>query len=634
MQTADYSKVLTALRVFAAFVLVGLSLYTAVFGAFDNAVQRSTHLAVVFFLAFSSFVTVQRWRDARLANLLDLVLAVLGMAVVGYIAFNQDAIVARYRQITDLEVWLGVVTCVIVLDCARRVVGWPLAILAAIFLGYAFAGPYLPTAISHRGYSFERIVSHLYLGDDGIFGIPLGVSATYVALIVTFGALLEGSGAGRVLMDMATAATGRARGGPAKAAVVGSSLMGTISGTAVANVLTTGTVSIPLMIRTGYRKSVAGAIEAVSSTGGQIVPPIMGAAAFIMAELTLRPYSEIITAAIIPATLFYVAVFSAVHFEAMRTGIRALAKEDLPDVRASLRQGGHLLISIAVLIYGIAAGYSITYAAFFAIVAILVLAQIKASSRFGVQRLVQMVVSAADSIVVIAVACAAAGLVIGVLSLTGLGLKFASLVITASGGSVVVALVLTMLAALVLGMGLPSAAAYIIVAALLVPALKRLGVEPLSAHMFAFYGAMLSSVTPPVAMAAFAASSLTGSSPMRTSFLAFVIAVPTFFVPFFFVLEPALLMNGSALEILHTGCTAIIGVVAFAAALQGWFLARALPAERLVLLAAGLLLIFGSWQTDLAGLGLVAAIAVLHRNRQSAGPALPTTETTNRGNQT
>ena len=618
-----------ALRVWQciALALVGFSLYTAAVGQFVDPVQRSTHLALALALAFTLGIKSGNWFDSKRRALTDVILAISGFALVGYITGNNEGLTERMRESLEFEIWLGIGATVLAIEATRRVIGWPMVILALAAIGYAFAGPYLPEPLDHRGYSLERIVSHLYLGDDGIFGIPLGVSATYVALIVTFGALLESSGAGRVLMDVATAMTGRSRGGPAKAAVVGSSLMGTISGTAVANVLTTGTVSIPLMRRTGYRPKVAAAIEAVASTGGQIMPPIMGAAAFIMAELILRPYSEIVLAATIPALLFYVAVFASVHFEAVRTGIRSLNPDELPNAGKALAQGGHLLLSVVVLVYGIAAGYSVTYAAFFAVLSILVLAQLRASTRMSPTRVLQSLVGAADAIVMIAVACAAAGIIIGVLTLTGLGLKFASLVVTLSGGNTLAALVLTLVASLILGMGLPTAAAYIIVAALIAPALVRMGVDIMAAHMFAFYGAMLSSITPPVAMAAYAGASLTGSNPMATSIIAVKYGIPAFIVPFFFVYQPELLMQGSWDAVAMAAGTAILGAGCIAAALQGWLLCRAVPLERLLLMAASLLLIFSGIATDIVGLGLLAAVVAwqaLRRSRRAAAePAGP-----------
>ena len=330
-----------------------------------------------------------------------------------------------------------------------------------MFLLYALAGPYLLGMLAHRGYSVERVLSQLYLGGGGVFGTLLGVSATFVIVIIIYGAFLEKSGAGRVLMDIATGATGRSRGGPAKASVVGSSLMGMISGTAVANVLTTGTISIPLMKRNGYPPHVAGAVEAVASTGGQLMPPVMGAAAFIMADMIERPYLDIARAAIIPAVLYYVVLFAVVHLEAVKRGIPVLARSELPGVTSTVRSGGHLLLSLPVFVYLLLIGYSVMYAEFWAVVVAIGASFLRRNSMLSPRRFVAALVAGVDAVIPVAVACATAGIIIGVISLTGLGLKFSTLVVTVSGGNLLAALVLTMIASLILGMGLPTAAAYI-----------------------------------------------------------------------------------------------------------------------------------------------------------------------------
>jgi len=362
--------------------------------------------------------------------------------------------------------WFGAIAILVLLEATRRSIGYAIVILAIIFLLYAYFGNLIPGIAGHRGYSAERIISQLYLGGGGIFGTPLGVSSTFVILIVLFGAVLEQSGASKTLMDIATGLTGRMRGGPAKAAVVGSSLMGMISGTAVANVLTTGTISIPLMKRNGYTPRSAGAVEAVASTGGQLMPPIMGAAmgaaAFLMSDITSIDYFEIAAAALLPAAVYYVVLFSVVHLEAMKHDIPVLELDDLPSPRKSLSEGGFMLLSIVVFIYLLFDGYSVMYASFWALVATVVLSLFKRQNWLTPKKLLASAISGARAIIPVATACACAGIIIGVITMTGLGLKFSSLVVTLSGGHLFIALVLTMVASLILGMGLPTAAAYIL----------------------------------------------------------------------------------------------------------------------------------------------------------------------------
>lgn len=600
---------LRAIRVGTAVALAAFSLYTAAFGVLPVLQQLSLHLTAVLVLVFVPSPDAAARRGATLV-LSDLALAMASVVVIGYhYVFYQD-IADRYGVILDYEVWFGVAAVAILLEATRRLVGWPLAVLGGLFAIYAVVGRMAPGGLQHRGYSVERTVAHLYLGADGIFGTPLTVAATYVIIIVLFGTLLERTGAGQVLMDVATALTGRTRGGPAKAAVVGSSLMGMISGTAVANVLTTGAISIPLMRRTGYKAHVAGGIEAAASTGGQLMPPIMGAAAFIMADITETPYMQIAAAAIIPALLYYVAVFMGVHLEAVRTGVRSLHAEELPGLVGTLLARGHLLLSIPVFVYLLATGYSVMYSAFFAIVAALVLTLLKSSTRLGPLRLARALAAGAEAVLTVSVACATAGIVIGIISLTGLGLKFSSFIITLSGGNLLIALVLTMAASLVLGMGLPTAAAYILVAALVAPALVGMGVEVLAAHFFVFYSAMLSAITPPVALAAYAAAGLADANPLRIAAAAVRFGVPAFIVPYFFAYEPLLLGQGALAAIVGVTLTALVGVVCFAAALGGWLYVRSPWWERLALGATAAALISPTRTTDVIGLPLLTLVVL------------------------
>ncbi len=611
---------LRATRRGVALVLAVFSLYAAYFGAFSDMIQRSFHLALVIFLVFTAHGALAN-RESRIPRvLIDIVLMAVGVGVLLYHVVFFEAIAGRWGELTDLEFWFGIACVVTLLEATRRSIGWPIVILAIVFLVYAFAGPYLPGLLLHRGYSMERVISQLYLGGGGVFGTPLGVSATFVILIVIFGALLEKSGAGRVLMDIATGATGKSRGGPAKAAVVGSSLMGMISGTAVANVLTTGTISIPLMKRNGYRKHVAGAVEAVASTGGQLMPPVMGAAAFIMADLTETPYLDIAKAAILPAVLYYIVLFAVVHLEAAKHNIPVLEGEELPKIIPTLISGGHLLLALPIFAGMLIVGYSVMYASFWAIVTTIVVSYVKRSTWITPRKLYEGLIEGVEAVLPVAVACATAGIIIGVITLTGLGLKFSSLIVAISGDNLIVALILTLVASLLLGMGLPTAAAYILVSTLVAPALVDLGVNLLAAHLFVFYGAMLSSITPPVALAAYAAAGLAKANPFRIALTAVQFGIAAFIVPFFFVLNPLLLGFGDLVQILVAAAAAMVGAGAIAVAIQGWMIRRVALIARAGMFIGGLMMMLPDLTSAAIGIAVIGSVCLHQWMTRKASP--------------
>ena len=456
-------------------------------------------------------------------------------------------------------------------------------------------------------------MSHLYLGGSGIFGTPLGVTATFVILIVLFGAVLENSGAGKVLMDIANSLTGKSRGGPAKAAVVGSSLMGMISGTAVANVLTTGTISIPLMKRTGYRPETAGAIEAVASTGGQLMPPVMGAAAFLMSDMTGISYYEIARAALLPAILYYIVLFSVVHIEAIKRNIPIIDTKDIPSIWETLRQGGHLLLSLPVFIYMMFDGYSVMYASIWSLMMAVALSYLRRATWLTPRKIIRTIENGVEAVIPVATACACAGIIIGIITLTGLGLKFSSLVISLSGGNIFLALLLTMIASLILGMGLPTAAAYILVATLAAPALEQLGINQLAAHLFVFYSAMLSSITPPVALAAYAASGLANANPFRIALVSCQFGIAAFIIPYFFAFNPVLIgIDASIQMILWAAFSAIFGSLCLSIFIQGWLISKLLLIERLGYIVITFCLLSVSFTTDLIGFALLIVLIFFH----------------------
>lgn len=603
----------------ASIALVGFTLYSAYFGVFPDGIQRSAHLVMVFFLVFgfsmkATFENAEQGASVFLRRAWITATFVMGVVAAGHQLVNFEAINARYGAITEVEVLLGVAILIGLFDASRRTIGWSIVLLASAFLLYGLFGGYLPAPFGHRGYSLERVASQVYLGGGGVFGTPLGVSATFVTGVVALGALLERTGAGQVLMDIANALTGKMRGGPAKAAVVGSSLMGMISGTAVANVLTTGPISIPLMTKSGYRKEAAGAIEAVASTGGQLMPPVMGAAAFIMAEFTNTSYFDIALAAFLPAVIFYAVLFAMVHFEAVGRNIPILREAGSTTDWGPILRGAYLLLPLPVFVIMLVQGYSIMLSSFWAVFTATAVSYLNRSSALTPRRLVEASISAATAVIPVALACSAAGVIIGIITLTGVGLKFSSLVVHLSGGSLAVALVLTMVTCLVLGMGLPTAAAYILVATLVAPALVDLGVNLIAAHLFVLYSAMLSSITPPVALAAYAAASIANANPLKIAVQACKFGMAAFAIPYFFVYDDAILMgDASALEIVLSFTTALAGGVCASAAMIGCLYCRLGLIERAAMAAAAVLFVTSDWKTDLAGAAVAIAVAMWNR---------------------
>ena len=519
---------------------------------------------------------------------------------------------------SSAEVLLGVIMILVILEAARRTAGLVLAATAIVFLVYALAGPYSPGFLAHRGYSLPRLVSFLFMTSEGIYGIPLGVSSTYVVLFVLFGAFLNRMGGGKLFIDAAYAVTGRFRGGPAKTAVLSSGLMGTISGSAIANVVTTGTFTIPLMKQMGYHPDVAGAVEAVASTGGMIMPPVMGAAAFIIAQYLGIPYAQVAWAALIPAVLYYLCVFFIVDMEAAKHGLRGLPAAQLPSLSRSLAQGGLLFVPILVLIALILRGVSPTKAVFWSTILVFAVAFVHRPTRPNLTTILGALEDGAKNSISVAISCACAGLIVGVISLTGIGVKFSSSLIELSHGSIFLALVYTMIASIILGMGMPATAVYVIQAALNVPALVQMGVAPLAAHLFVFYFSVVACITPPVALTAYAAAGISGGHPGKTGWNAFWFGCVAYIVPYIFVYSPCLLMQGTAWAIVSAFATAAVGTYLLAAGIEGFFIIRRSLIERVLLFLAGVALIIPGGATDVLSLPLVAVVVVLGLKRTGA----------------
>jgi TRAP transporter 4TM/12TM fusion protein len=605
-------------------------LFSAGIAPFTALVQRPVHLALMGLLGF--WAAMPRGPEeepgdtgaGRLPRLAGVgwraILSAVLVAAAAYLVVEHESLVARSGAPTTLDLVLGIATLVAVLDLTRRTTGWGLVVVALAALAYALLGPSLPGLLAHRGYGPGRLVEHLFLSTEGIWGIPLGVSADFVFLFILFGAVLEVAGGGGLLIGLANRVAGRTRGGPAKTAAVASAFMGSLSGSAVANVVTTGSFTIPIMRRAGFRPLFAGAVEAAASTGGQLMPPVMGAGAFILATWTSIPYARVALGALIPAVLYYVALLLAIHFRAGRMGLEpgegGAEEPVLPRV--------HLLLPLVLLVILLAMGRSPMRAAFWAVVSGAALAMLRPQTRLdgaGVRKLLE---TTGRGAVQVAAACAAAGVVVGVASLTGIGLRMSELIITLSGGHLFPALVLTAMGSVVLGMGLPTTAAYVVLAALGAPALVELGAPLLAAHLFIFYFGCISNVTPPVSLAAYAAAGLAGAEPLRTGVMAMGLALPGFLIPFLFIHEPALLMQGPWWLVGTTALTAGLGVAALAAAVMGFLRSRVSAWKRAFLLGAALLLLVPGWWSDVVGLTVLVAIFLgesNHRARTGTDPS-------------
>jgi TRAP transporter 4TM/12TM fusion protein len=593
------------IRLAVALIAIAMSLYhmwAIAFGAPEAFFFRGTHLLFALVLLF----LIHRWNGKieGAPSPLDYLLLVLGVAPILYIFFNYEYIVTRIFYIDELtpaDMTMGVVMTVIVLEGTRRVIGWTLPLTAIVFLVYGLFVAQLDPM---------QLVDQLYMTTEGIFGIPLAVSAAYVLIFVLFGAFMERTGTGQLFMDFALSLTGHTAGGPGKVSVVSSSLFGTISGSAVANVMVDGPIAIPLMKRTGFPPHFAAGVEATASTGGQLMPPIMGAAAFVMAEFIGVGYGQIIIWALIPAVLYYMACFAAVHFEAKRRGIVGIPRSELPVLSRVLSERGHLFIPVLIILFVMYSGYSAPLAALCGTLACFPVALLRKSTRGYVTfpNILEAMIDGARNALPVALACACAGVVIAVVTLGGLGIVFTQFVIGLARDTLLLALVLTMFAGIVLGMGMPTTPAYIIMTALLVPALIKLGVVMPAAHMFAFYFAIMSAITPPVALAVFAAAGLAKADLWSSGWAAVKIGCAGFIIPFMFVYEPALLMIGEWPRILQAFVTAAFGITLFAGGLHGYFLTRANAWQRALLLGGGLLLIDPNWFTDVIGAMIVALV--------------------------
>jgi TRAP transporter 4TM/12TM fusion protein len=684
----NYSGIMARAVSAIAIVFSCFQLYTAVFGVLDAMLQRSVHLSFGLTLIYLLYPTSKKWSRTKL-HPLDLALSILGALTPMYIIANYQQLVLRAGTATTIDMIVGVIGILLVLEAARRIVGIPIVIIASLFLLYAFLGPFIPGKLAHRGVDVGDLVQHLYFTTEGVFGIPLGVSSTFIFLFILFGAYLEKTGLGQYFIDLANSIAGRAAGGPAKVAVLSSGLMGTVSGSSVANVVGTGSFTIPMMKRLGYKPEFAGAVEATASTGGQLMPPIMGAAAFLMSEMTSIPYVRIIGAAVIPAMLYYFGVWAGVHFEAKKLGLRGLRKDELPNLKDIFFGRGYLMIPLVGIVWLLVSGFTPMLAAFYAIIlsiasavlgwwaplpiggmlilfavarplfnvgpygadgilkyftemtplgALTVIAAVLIGimllgkkPKISPKEIVSGLESGARSAIGVLAATACAGIIIGVVTKTGLGLKLGTVLVSLANGNLLLTLMFTMITSIVLGMGVPTTANYIITSTIAAPAiimiLRQLNPDlpldaiaiVLPAHMFAFYFGIIADVTPPVALAAFAGAGIAKANPMKTGIAASKLAIAAFLVPYIFVLNPAMLLidvrlGAGILMVL----TSMAGIISVSAGVMAYLIHPMLWWERIVFIVGGVLMVMPGTFTDLIGLALVVAGILVQISRKRA----------------
>ena len=620
--TADYTGICGTIISIICICFSLFQIYTGIFGARDAMIQRCIHLSFGICLVFLLCPTKKSWIKNGRFNPLDVILAILAMIPPIYILVNYQALILRAGTVTPTDAIIGTLGMLMVLEAARRIVGLPIVIVVLCFLAYGFLGPYMPGPLAHRGLTINQMVGHIFYTTEGVFGIPLGVSSTFIFLFILFGAYLEKTGLGKFFIDIANAIAGWASGGPAKVAVISSALQGTISGSSVANVVGSGSFTIPMMKKLGYHKNFAGAVEAAASTGGQLMPPIMGAAAFLMAEFVGVPYMEVVKAAVVPAILYFLGVFLGVHFEAKKNNLEGTPRSQLPPWGEIMKEEGHLAIPLIAIIGLLASGYTPMKAALAGIFISILTAMLRKNTRMTIPDIVDGLVKGARGALGVIIACASAGMIIGIVTKTGVGLKLASALVTVAAGNFMLLLICTMLTSLILGMGVPTTANYVITSTIAAPALIQLGVPILAAHMFVFYFGIIADITPPVALAAYAGSAISGGDPLKTGVNASKLGIAAFIIPYVFVLSPSILGIGATFfSVAFTTITALIGMTGISGAMIGQFYTKANPLERIILLAGGLCLIDPHTLTDIIGIAILAGVFALQYFRAKKAKA-------------
>lgn len=589
-------------------------LYTGAFGIPESQVHRYIHLLFALIISFGTFSV--KGKKGGKATFFDILLITASILTIGSLIVNYKELQNRIlfvTPLTDIQVISFILILVLILESTRRLTGWTLPIVCIVFILYGLLGDNLPGMLSHTGFSFKKILEQMALTSEGVFGSALGITATYVVMFIIFAAFLEVTGAGQFFIDISTGLTGSARGGPAKVAVVASCLFGSISGSSVANVVSTGTFTIPLIKSVGYSPVFAGAVEAVASSGGQIMPPIMAAVAFIMADYLGVSYMTIATAALIPALLYYFCLYFMIDARAIKLNISGLPKESLPNTKKVLREGWYLLFPFIVLVGLMIAKYTPMIAGFYALVSLIVVILLKNRKILSMQNIIDGLESGAKSIISVSVTSACAGIIVGIIMLTGLGLKFTSLIVTYSNGNLILAMFFSAIVAIILGMGLPTVPAYIVMSSLVAPALIRMGATPLSAHMFVLYFSVISCITPPVAIASYAAAAIADADPIKVGIQSVRLGIVAYIIPFLFVLNPILLAQGSIGMILWTFFTSVLGCIALTWGIEGVITKQINMPTRIVNFIAAALLMYPESYSDI--IGLVIFIIIVYFNK-------------------
>ncbi|MDO4481231.1 MAG: TRAP transporter permease [Bacillota bacterium] len=608
-------------KIIVRYMLVAFALFCIWMNAFSTLpeqVRRATFVGMIVFMIFMLFPAKKKQANVKVNHVpwYDFVLGIAGGACFFYYVFNFNAIVARAGMNTQTDVIIGIVGILILAEGCRRAVGIPILVVVAAFIAYAF----------YSGFSIKRIVAHLFFTTEGVIGTPLGVCSTFIVLFIMFAAFLEKTGVGKFFIDVANSIAGSATGGPAKVAIISSALQGMISGSSVANTVGSGSFTIPMMKKTGYRPEFAAAVEAAASTGGQIMPPIMGAAAFLMAEITGIAYKDIIIAAIVPAFLYFTGIFLMVHFEAKKLGLKGLKKEDLPKFGRLMITKGYLLLPLVVLVVCMMTGSTASRSALYAIAVSIIVSLFRSETRISFKGVLDALETGAKNTLGVAAACSVAGMIVGVVTLTGIGLKLAGGLLTLSGGIPIIALFFTMIACIILGMGVPTTANYVIMATITAPIVVQLGVPVLAAHMFVFYFGIVADITPPVALAAYAGSAIAKSEPLKTGITATRIAITAFLVPYVFAFNPQMLIVGadSPLTVIQITITAFLGMYGIATGMEG-FMRTLLPIFiRIPLIAGGLLMIIPGTVTDIVGIAIIGGVFIWQRAKKiNKDPVIP-----------
>ena len=605
-----YTKVISIL----ALMMAVFHVYTSGFGLLETMRQRPIHLMFVMVLVFLMYPGSKK-QENRGPSVIDVALSVLALVATGYVVLGYRSFLERSGISNQTDIVMAILLSVLILEATRRCVAKELSIISIIFLLYGYFGYLMPGVFRIRGGSIARLVNHIYMIPEGIFGTCLGTSANYIVLFVIFGAFLEKSGLGSLIQDIAIGLTGRYAGGPAKVAVLSSALFGTVSGSAAANVVTTGAFTIPLMKRIGYEPEFAAAVEACSSTGGQIVPPVMGTAAFLMADYIGMPYKYIMLAAILPCILYYFSIFVAVHLRAKRKGLRGLEKSECPDVKKALKERGHLILPFVLVIYMICAGYSAVHSGFWGIVSTVAVAQLRKTTRMSFRDIIDALISGAKRSISVAVACACVGFIVGIVSLTGVGNVLGNYILILAGGKLLPTCFLAMLLSILLGMGLPCTGVYIVMATIVAPALVRLNVPIVAAHLFCFYFGIMASITPPVAIAAYAGAGIAQCNPAKAGWISFRIAIPSLMIPYVFVYNSSILLvtGMGVMETVTTLVSATCGIVLMCIAFERYasrYCDKLAAWKAVCVGVGGFMMIVPGILTDILGIAIAAVMIV------------------------